>query len=255
MKRYLYLWAVMCFLITGCAAVGSGPSRLQSSNKQPGGIITARHNQEQDEILASDTSFNVETGRITYTLPQQAWVRIRLGVKDGGPMLRTLIDWELRPQGQNEEIWNGKDDSGSSFIGNREKLLVVLNCRQNNSKQNVDDVLPKIDFRKSPHANISLPEAKDRKGDLPILSGITPLRVDISEEDKQWLANERYEIVFFIDYVFLCEAEEGTSPFTYLFNTKGINEGEHLLTINIVTYNGEVGVKTVKVFVHSNDKT
>ncbi|MCP4379558.1 MAG: hypothetical protein GY794_25725, partial [bacterium] len=50
------------------------------------------------------------SGHITYHLPKDARVRIRIGVPKG-PLLRTLVDWEPRRAGPQAEPWDGKDDS------------------------------------------------------------------------------------------------------------------------------------------------
>ena len=54
------------------------------------------------------TFINSKTGEIKYTLPEPASVRLRIGIRNGGPMLRTLLDWELREKGPHVEVWDKK---------------------------------------------------------------------------------------------------------------------------------------------------
>jgi len=63
------------------------------------------------------------------------------------------------------------------------------------------------------------------------------------------LINSRFEIIFFIDNVFLFEEEDGISPFTYRLDTKGLNEGEHILTVNIYGYEDHIAGKSKRIFI------
>lgn len=217
--------------------------------------LTKMPDASTGEILATDISFDPKTGEVKYTLPEAALVRLRVGIKEGGPMLRTLLDWEPRDQGPHLEVWDKEDASGQIEIGARGDLLLVLTCRPAarqagippDFKKGVSDILS---LEKSPDFDVDFPlAAKEANQPLPILTGAAPIRITLSEKDKRRLTESKYEIMFFIDYVFLFEDEDGVSPFTYMFNTAGINEGEHVLTVNLIGYNGEVGTKSVKVFI------
>jgi hypothetical protein len=66
--------------------------------------------------------------------------------------------------------------------------------------------------------------------------------------DEIYLDQERYEISFFVDHAFIAEEEQGYVPFTWRWSPGrlGIEPGEHLLTVNVSGYNGQVGVKNIK---------
>ena len=82
-----------------------------------------------------------------------------------------------------------------------------------------------------------------------MLSGKVPIRVEIAPEDKIYITNKRFEAMFFVDSVFLFEEEEGTSPLTFYWDTSRLNPGEHLLSVNIMSYDDHVGTKTQKVII------
>ncbi|PIQ85951.1 MAG: hypothetical protein COV74_06685 [Candidatus Omnitrophica bacterium CG11_big_fil_rev_8_21_14_0_20_45_26] len=55
-----------------------------------------------------------ETGNINYTISLDADVTIRLiEDRDGGVLIRTLLDQEPRLAGVHQEVWDGRDDQGS----------------------------------------------------------------------------------------------------------------------------------------------
>ena len=84
---------------------------------------------------------------------------------------------------------------------------------------------------------------------MPILSGAVPVRIDIEEKSKNWMLKGRYEVMIYVDGVFLFEDEDAVAPYNYTWNTKGLSEGTHILTVNILNYEGHIGIKSVKVFV------
>ncbi len=69
---------------------------------------------EITDISASPNPFSPmagETCTISYNLTYDARVRIRVGV-DGGPLVKTLLDWELQFAGPHSVIWDGTDEMG-----------------------------------------------------------------------------------------------------------------------------------------------
>ena len=94
---------------------------------------------------------------------------------------------------------------------------------------------------------MEFPDAKRNGENPPILDEKTLVRVTLKEADKAFLINQRFEVMFFVDTVFLFEEEEGQDPFNYEWDTTGLAPGEHLLTVNLVGYEDHLGVKTVRV--------
>jgi len=97
---------------------------------------------------------------------------------------------------------------------------------------------------------VELPEVarSDTEG-RPVLSGLVPVRVLLDERDAQSLINSRFEVALFEDTTFLFEEEEGSHPFTYLWDTAHLPPGEHLLTINVLSYDDHYGVTTLPVMI------
>ncbi len=238
-------------------------------------------------LQESNLSYSQETGEIKYILPRAARVRIRIGIEGGGPLLRTLFNWQPREAGENSEKWDGCDEEGKPIIP-RLKLAAVLSAYslpdnsiivKNNDfgfdqeckfevnpqnpkrlKRNVTGIVlhPSAKFSRKkyhygPGFRLEFPNAAWDEGGVPVLSGIAPVRVIVDEKDKDMLVESRFEMIFFVDDVFFFEEEQSFSPYNYLWNTKGITEGEHILTVNIMSYDGYIGVKNVKVKVRKGE--
>lgn len=220
----------------------------------PGCQTLRGENTVAREILAANLSFNVETGEIKYTLPEPALVRLRVGIKDGGPLVRTLVDWEKRKEGPQTEVWDKKDESGKAFFGPRQDYMIVLACLPLKAKKMNFKSSTIEGFRKSPQVLMSFPTAREKTEEgVVVIKGVVPVRVTIPEADR-WILATKYEAGLYIDSVFLMEDEEGTNPFTYQLNTKGFNDGVHILTANIMGYDGEIGTKSVLMYVNNQKK-
>jgi len=232
--------SVFVFLyLTGCAS----QQPLIAENKQslPRPESLSPEADDKYEVLAYELEFNPETGEIKYTLPGPALGRIRIGLQPGGPVIRTLFDWEYRDAGSHVEIWDRKDASGKIDYTGNPKLSVLLHFVK------TDSPLNKI--RKSPDFSINFPEsASSADGEVILREGI-PVRVVLSNTSKEWLRKTRYEIAVYLDNVFLIEDEEANDPYTYWLRTRDINNGMHIITVNVVGYQGEVGAKSIPVLI------
>ncbi len=240
---HTFVLFIFSFCLTGCQTLPKGDS-VSAVNKPPVVLDGPRR-----EILVSDLKFNPASGKIEYTLPEDAYVRIRIGLPDGGPLLRTLIDWERRAPGSHSEIWDKKDASGKIDFGHYPDFMLVIACV---SLEKVPEPSAGMiqGYGRSPNFEINFPEtAVKAKDDLIIVSDVVPARVLLDKNDKKRLTESKFEIGIYVDTIFLSEDEEGADPYTYRLNTRGFNAGEHILTVNVVSYTGEIGTKSVRFIV------
>lgn len=227
---------------------------------------------------AKDYGFDKDSGKIEYVLPKTCMVRFRAGLKDSA-FIKTILDWQPQTAGRHTLIWDGKDSTGLMNIGKRPDLELGLTCYSlpANTILVENDYIPfksavcdspkndiwhkhgkymhyTHDLRNchEPRFFVSFPQSKTQK-DIPVLSGIVPLRVEIAPEDIQYMVSKRFEIVFYVDGVFLFEIEEGTSPFTCHLDTKGFAKGEHILTVNMISYDDHIGVLNKQIIIGANN--
>jgi hypothetical protein len=95
-----------------------------------------------------------------------------------------------------------------------------------------------------------LPRGSD---DLPIVSRPVPVAVSVGPEDLARVLNERGEIVFFIDGLFVFENEVGFLPMSWTWDPRGANPGRHYITANIRGYGGHFGMGTIEVPVEGSE--
>jgi len=105
-----------------------------------------------------------------------------------------------------------------------------------------------ISQQKSPRISVSMLDKVTRKS-ITRVKGFDELvtEVKLHPLDEIYLDQERYEISFFVDNEFIAEEEQGFVPFTWRWSPGrfGLKPGDHVLTVNVSGYNGQVGVKNI----------
>ncbi|WP_461393530.1 FlgD immunoglobulin-like domain containing protein [Deferrisoma sp.] len=218
---------------------------------------------------------------ISYRLPFPARVLIRLGL-EGGPLLRTLVDWQPRPAGMVTEYWDGKDEDGLISLWDEKKFKMIITCYQlpensvilygNKNMGYVEYVrmagdLPKKPDRgsleevsphyrmsritdRSPRVKLSFSPMEGRVDDGAIvLRDRTIVNVDLDEESRKLFRDQQFEIVFFLDGRFYAEDEVGYTPFNWVWDLYDVPEGEHVLTVNLSSFSDQIGVKSHRIVV------
>jgi hypothetical protein len=241
------------------------------------------------EIFSPQLTFDKQENRLFYQLPKDARVRIRAGIPSGGPLLKNITHWVPRLSGNHEEVWEGKDESGTIDIIQQEKYVIsaeAVSLPENSIiasgnkeydyfkyKNDITPERPKkverplfqskrnplegpsnwpLSIGPEPRFHIDLPGLVRKTEDgLPVVKGKTPIRIYLDQTIKRYVTEQRYEILFFVDYKFVTEREEGYSPFNLFWDTAEVSNGEHVITVNVVTLTGQVSSASMKVMVQN----
>ena len=111
--------------------------------------------------------------------------------------------------------------------------------------------------QKSPGIEVVLLDKESRQPvDRIVGFGEVLTEVRLDPLNEVYLDQERYEISFFIDNRFIAEEEQGFVPFVWRWSPGrlGIEPGEHLLTVNVSGYRGQVGVRNLAFSVVEEDQ-
>jgi flagellar hook assembly protein FlgD len=240
-----------------------------------------------ESFLPEATHFDKKDGKVSYRLAKDARVRLRAGISQGGPLLKTILNWAPRLSGHNEEDWNGKDESGSIDVVSQKQYEIVAEAvtlpensiitygnttydyfeytfkmgsdrpkkEERPLVKNQDNPIEfqtqePVKIRPEPKFYIEFPESKS-ENNLPVVTGKIPIKIYLDEKFKRYITEDRYEIIFFVDYNFVTEMEEGYSPFHLMWDTHGLDSGEHIITINVATLSGQVSSNSARVIVRN----
>lgn len=232
-------------------------------------------------VKSPEFTFDHISGEIEYVLPSTCMVRMRAGLKEG-MFVRTFYDWQPQKAGRHAFKWDGKDEAGLMNLLNHPDIDLNLACytlpantiivtgKIRPLAPSAKDIKSLIKSSSDPWArmhkymhhkhdpsicheprfSISFPNAvnKDKK-DAPEVTGKTPMRITLDPRDARHLINKRFEIMIYIDGTYFFEMEEGSSPFTFDLETKGLRPGPHVVTVNLLSYDGHLGAVSKKVII------
>jgi hypothetical protein len=233
------------------------------------------------KVKSLEYTLDRETGKIEYVLPGACMIRIRAGLKDS-VFGHSLFDWKPSTAGRHSFIWNGRDESGMMNLLRHHDLDLRLACytlpgntiiatgqtvpfeSDRNPGRTMSKERQRIWATKGkylhyqhdprichqPRFKVLFPTGtRAEAGDVPIVSGIVPIRIELDPRDEQHLINTRFEIMLFVNGVFIYEIEEGSSPFTFNWDTKSFAKGPHIVTVNLAGYDDHIGIVSSKVIV------
>jgi len=225
-----------------------------------------------------------KVGNISYSLAKPARVLVRVGMENG-PMLRVISNWIPKNRGKIRQKWNMKDSdhivdisildfaiSVSAFTLPEYAIITTNNTaidylsyyKQQNFTCNTlpqekqilkrgDEGISKHFYTcrikdRAPRITLTLPKAKKNDQNISILENgkRTLVKVTMHPEDEAILEKAKYEVSFFVDHQFSSEEELGYMPISWSFNPNALEKGEHILTVNVSSFSGQVGVKSYK---------
>jgi hypothetical protein len=228
---------------------------------------------------ATIANIKLADGRsIKYALTAWSRVNIRIGMRDGGPLLGSLVNWQVRAPGENSEAWNGMDASGvmniaqsaaleltgmsfplpqnAVIVGDPKSASGVITSMPWGETRRVRKQTPakrmyahsQQSYEERGDFVVDLSGGKAAKGGTPtVIKGLTPVSVGVGERDLLRLSTQRFELVYFIDGQFIGENEIGFLPATWNVDAGRLTPGEHYLTVNVRGYDGTFGMGSRKI--------
>ena len=233
-----------------------------------------------DPIAVTDVRWDAMSGEIRYRLEAPARVRVRIGLAEGGPLLRTLIDWVPRAAGEHAEPWDGKDAAGVFDLAAHPKLelaaeafalprnillvapppaaVVLIEGLPEETPRRVGAVPEKhrmFDFARQPIERrrdfaielVPVGEVSRTKDGAPRVKDALVVQLRAGNDDLAAILSERCEAVFFVDGQFVFEREIGFLPMTWTWAPTFTTPGTHYLTANVRGYEGHFGMTTLRV--------
>jgi hypothetical protein len=101
-------------------------------------------------------------------------------------------------------------------------------------------------WSRAPQLIMRFPTAPDPDA-VPNVKDSVTVAIDVAEADRAALAEDQHEVIFYVDGIFSAEAERGYLPLTWDWELTQHQPGERVLTVNVVSFRGQVGVVSRKV--------
>ena len=231
-------------------------------------------------VWINNVVWEPDNRRIRYVLPGPARVNIRVGLARNRVLMKTVLNWAVRPSGRHSEEWDGRDASGTLDIGSHPDRFIAVRALLLSRNTVIVD-RPEVDARpamvRSQGGERRLRKKARRKrmydpaqippeklGDFvakvvlrlgrgtvdgAVAAGRGPLSltIDVPPDVRARIADERFELVIFVDGMFADELEAGMLPLTWVWDASAVAPGRHFVTVNIRGYEGNFGTGTLPI--------
>lgn len=225
-----------------------------------------------DWVTPSSIEWDPRRKAVVYALPRPARVRIFLGLKGPTPddfvILRTLVDWELKPAGPNSEPWDGMDASGVLKFDDNPQIgfvpegyslptnsIEVMGASPTSSSF-ADPVGPQAQSLHSRHPrsrcfnpklSLTFPKSSIDKAGNPVVDGPTLVRVAVDPATLPRLMGRRSALFMHVDGNKVFRDLNSYSPVNWWWDPKGVSPGTHYLTAIMAWPEDHYGVATARV--------
>lgn len=201
-------------------------------------------NRVTHEVMTFDPSHG-KPATISYSLNKHGCIRIRLIHREQSNLLiRTLQDWTNQGFGKYEIKWDGRDASGN--IVDNKRIFVLFEAKdQGKGRQHHDhpeglcrDPLLMIQTHSNP---------------CNLVKGTLEIQTSVVGETYGFPNEVGYEARYYIDYkLFKVEKfEKGIKNFMFKLDTKTLQSGDHLITVNIDDLHDHIGSAGLRVSVEN----
>jgi len=187
-------------------------------------------------LIPKDVRWDAIAHEITYVLERPARVNVRIGMANGGPLLRTLIDWVPRTGGLQREKWDGYDAShvldvsthpnldigvnafalpdNTILVGSKSDTVQLISKLPDDAlhrtvappkqKRMFDHSQQRLEERGDYTVRVRLPSNLKKSDGVTVVDEPTPLTIEVDERDQARAVARRFEPVFYIDGQFMC---------------------------------------------------
>lgn len=192
------------------------------------------------------TTFDPSLGKpamISYRLNKAGRIRIRILHRDQTDMvIRTLQDWTRQEFGKYELNWDGRDSSGN-IVDNRRILVHFESDDKDNGRQH----------KGHGEATCFDPPlvVSGETDSKQVIRGNFSMHTAFADPSVRFEHNDGLELKYFVDYKLLRteRAAPGTKRFDFTFDTSGLGNGKHLVTVNVHDLHDHIGSAGIEITV------
>ena len=229
------------------------------------------------DVPLTEIKLDSKKAGVHYVVRNWSRVNIRVGMRDGGPLLQSLENWQVRSPGEHFAKWDGLEASGVMNVANSTGLeLWGLSFELPDNTVFVGDtnipssVIDPLSWGKTTRVRkASAPkrmyshaqQSYEQRGDFAVTlvprdrdARSAPMEIRVPDAVALRLSQQRFEIVYFVDGLFVSENEIGALPATWNVDLTKLSQGEHLLTVNVRGYEGSFGFGSHKLTVPAGER-
>ena len=261
--------------------------RIEASVNGTRSVYDANASSGGDRVNPWDLSYSATDGLIAYALPKACRVLVRSGIENGPVLKNVLNweprtpglcsevwnGWDEQrtrrfseePMAQYVVQAYGLADNSIIAFGNKATDYRSWYLEHGSKLNRRPEAArpPELERITSPHWSLPKHLDKDLRLQLSfpqaagtvepgkpfaVAEGGLLVRVDAPDAPtREFLMNQRFEFVAFVDDVRLAEEEMSMLPYNWHIDTSGLDDGEHWFTVNLVTFQQHVGTASQRI--------
>ncbi len=232
------------------------------------------------QVDAENFIYDGEAQLLSFEVNTMVYGRLRVGLKEGGPVYKTLVPWRLWQPGPYDVEWDGKDGQGYSSIIEHEKLgysFDAFSLPENSFViTGAGDEKPLVPpayrtfpihppsgeppsffalvaggMKAEPELTVDWPKSR-KKGKIVKLKGDVICTVTFADPIKRSATLEKgSELIVYVDGEYVTEKPLEGFPATIGFNSRDFSNGSHIVTINLLTTDDRAGIAMQRVVINN----
>lgn len=237
-----------------------------------------------ESALLEKLVYNPDTRQVSFLAPHTGRYTLRAGISQAFAV-NTLINNRVIEQGEHAIEWDGYDASRVFTVAEHPKLLlsgfghrtssnlILVKARNGDAdltrtvkwgardsaaeqrprnrhqRQGADPGFHRaVDMQRDATLKVVLPAAIKKGPDgVPILTGKTPIRIELAPDDALVMESQRGEIVFFWNNQLIYDNEVSYYPYTYQWSPPVLDGRRHLLTALVAGFGGNIALGTIEI--------
>ena len=196
---------------------------------------------------------------VSWRQPGAGLVKVVAGTASG-MIFSEIAPWTLYSGGANRVDWSFTDSTGAGGqfrsstllrtyvlfvpIPTRDLVIGPIPWNEVRSLFSKEEIAQIPDL--SVEFDLKIAGLDPRAEPISVKQG-TPIRVALAPETARILEQRRYEILVYLDGEFVHEESQGITPYRYILPHVAGARGQHILTVNVLDYDGNIGAQSQTV--------
>lgn len=222
------------------------------------------------DVPVNDIEFSKDAGTVSFSIEQPAYARLMAGLQEGGPVFKTIAGWRFYSPGSHVLEWDGRDTdqltevtamenfsySFDSFSLPENTIIITGSEEASDSSFEGFESFPflipsgsKISYyaldpdSRGPEPKVHIQWPGCTNQNKPELTGMATTIVSWADAQLPGSTFKgQAELVIYIDDEFVEERSVTELPATLTWDTGTLANGEHKVTVNLLTLDHRVGI-------------
>lgn len=227
------------------------------------------------DVVPTDLLHDSSSELVSFSVDRITYARIRAGLVEGGPVYASIAAWQLYEPGEHIVQWDGKDTASFQNVTQKDMFsmafdaftppqnsIIITGASDRDQGEDAYKTFPvhppssntmsyfSVELNShmlEPDITVDFSNYPFQDGET-ILSGKAAFDVNFTyPENRSSTAKQGSELVLYVDDEFIVEFPLSQMPVPVALDTTQFSNGQHTLTLNLITSDDRVGIALQKI--------